>query len=720
MDFTAIQLNQLREVLGLSEADAEYEIMTEATPLYQATALAAMKDVLAGAKTADEAWKIMDNRRSELLLKEESSKNLVSSMVMQALGGPLEECQKFAKVNNEAATYNNLLDALDAKEALIAILAKSGWDEYDKFEETFCNPWDKHSANGFLVSDERNKMYRIFLTRAYRKSEDGKLSDEVYDQIKQVQGLLGITDQQTEIEARRAFGPQLQKVLQRATMEIVEDYTPELVKNMKAEIKEVVENLKLSEGFLRETGASFYAKAVALVSEKAPGGIPSKDEQTALDALREMFGLNIEDTYPPHMEYFGSVYKKSVLEAMGSTGVIRPELQESLNDLQERLGVSTDDCRALFLEAVEEKMTPMVEWIGSEMERTMLTQQQLSQRRKKDMGEDLFQTGKGATGVLGLGAEVNIMSDIMELIDFYNENGIAEDGEDSKVYPVTALGSGAIDQEMAELLYRQFIVGGFTAQGPQASRYEASRETFAGILGLDQYKIDEIGNNIGSTVYDNFVSNALKTKGTMDQQDMMFLANIQTKLGISEEEGEKMLSHAQTKILSEEANLLMDDPTAEKVKAFREKCNAMGVDLTQEVGMSKQRLIRMFEAEITPSLKSGELSVDSFDLISEVQESLGLEPEDAESAFESLLARLSTNAMNLIKGEIMRGREENAIEPIQELVRYGRFTEGDLGLEVDESSAHKIYNVFDALDFDGVDNDRVEEDKKILKTALNL
>ena len=51
----------------------------------------------------------------------------------------------------------------------------------------------------------------------------------------------------------------------------------------------------------------------------------------------------------------------------------------------------------------------MVEWINSEMERTQLTQKQLSQRRGKDMGEDVFQSGKLADGTLGLGAEVNII-----------------------------------------------------------------------------------------------------------------------------------------------------------------------------------------------------------------------------------------------------------------------------------------------------------------------
>jgi hypothetical protein len=116
----------------------------------------------------------------------------------------------------------------------------------------------------------------------------------------------------------------------------------------------------------------------------------------ALEALRTMYNLEKEDTFPSHMEFFGAVYKKSIIEAMGSTGVIRPEFREALNDLRDRLGVREEDTKELFLEAVEEKMVPMVKWINSEMERTMMTQEQLAKRRGKDMGQDMFQSGKAA------------------------------------------------------------------------------------------------------------------------------------------------------------------------------------------------------------------------------------------------------------------------------------------------------------------------------------
>jgi len=730
---TQERLDQLAEVLGLTEDDASYELAAEASPLYQETALETMKAVLAGTSTPDDAWEKMEARREELLLPQTKSKDFISSMVMQALGGPLEQTNKFAKVNNEAAVYDNVLEALEAKKALIAILTKSGWDEFDNFDKAFCDPWDKQSANGFLRSDERIKLYKIFSARALRNSEDGKISDEMFGIMAEVKGLLGISGDQAEVESRSTFGPELQKACLRALDEIVADYTPELAKNMQKDIDEALANYKLSDDFLREQGASYYDKAVSQISAKSPAGIPTKELNDALEALRKMYRLEKEDTYPSHMEHFGSVYKKSIVEAMGSTGIIRPEFRDALGDLRDRLGVREEDTKELFLEAVEEKMKPMVEWINSEMERTMLTQQQLAQRRGKDMGQDMFQSGKGADGVLGVGAEVQIMSDIMNLVDFYMENDIAEEkeidteeveGEQVPVletsYPITALGSEAIDQEMAETLYRQFVVGAFQAQGETAGRYEGARATFGGILGLTSEKMGDINDNIGSTVYDNFVSKSMAQKGALDQQDMMFLANIQGKIGLSSEQSEKLLLESQKKVLSEEINGLMDNPSPEGLKAFRERCNMMGMDLAEDVGISASRIVRMFETEIIPGLKNGDITASNSDVLNEIQESLNLGVEECESMFEATLLRLASQAMGLIQSELLRGREDNTVDTINELVRYAGFVEGDLGLSVEEATAYQVFNIYETFDFSDVDEETVEENKELLKTALGI
>lgn len=325
------------------------------------------------------------------------------------------------------------------------------------------------------------------------------------------------------------------------------------------------------------------------------------------------------------------------------------------------------------------------------------------------------------------------MGDIINLVDFYAENEIAEEkeigtkevaGEEVPVfetsYPITAIGTGSLDQEMAEYLYRQFVVGAFTAQGEQASRYEAARASFGGILGLTSEKMEEINDTIGSSVYDNFVSRTMATKGALDQQDMMFLANINGKLGLSSEVSEKLLLQSQKKVLSEEINALMDDPSPEGLKAFREKCNAMGMDLAEDVGISTTRIVRMFENEIVPGLKSGQITAETSEILTEIQESLNLDPEECEAMFEAALLRLAKQAMDMINAELLRGREENTVDLIKELVRYAAFVDGDLGLNVEESQAYQVINIYEAFDFEGEDPAQVEANKELLKTAVGV
>ena len=115
-----------------------------------------------------------------------------------------------------------------------------------------------------------------------------------------------------------------------------------------------------------------------------------------LDALRELLSMSKDATYDAHLDVFGGAYKRSVMESMGSTGIITKEYREPLETLRERLGVSEEDSRNLLLEAMKERMVPMVEWVVLELERTMLTAEQLSRKRQKDFGEDYFKSGKGA------------------------------------------------------------------------------------------------------------------------------------------------------------------------------------------------------------------------------------------------------------------------------------------------------------------------------------
>ena len=172
------------------------------------------EDGINGIIKTKKAWEDLAQRQKELCLKDEQMKTLLASIVMQSLGKLFEETITFANVNNEAAVYDNLVDTLDAAEKCKLVLNESGWNDFDDFNAKFFDPWSGDSACGFILPEKRLNLFKIFLVRAARKSESGKeLTDENYAKVMEVKEMLGVSDNDSNEEIRKSFGPELMKAL---------------------------------------------------------------------------------------------------------------------------------------------------------------------------------------------------------------------------------------------------------------------------------------------------------------------------------------------------------------------------------------------------------------------------------------------------------------------------------------------------------------------------
>ena len=325
-------------------------------------------------------------------------KALVLNIIINTMGKPLQKVADFARVNNSAATYDGLSDAIIAKKVCESVWQEAGWDDFESFEKMCFEPENERSACGFIPRIERTKMYNLFFSRCMKTDEKGRrmLDDESREKLKVLRGMLGISESEGEKQIKAVFGPELNQILTEATQEIMGgSVTPTLMENMVNDVKQVIEEFGLDEEMKQQSALPLYEKSVRNISTTTPGGIPSKDEVQTLKSLQDFLGVADEDMSNIHLRYFGEAYKKAVKEALGSTGVIREEFRAPLEDLRSRLGVSDDASKMFFVEAVGERMKPMVEYISDEMERTVMSNQQLAKKRGADYGEDLFKTGKG-------------------------------------------------------------------------------------------------------------------------------------------------------------------------------------------------------------------------------------------------------------------------------------------------------------------------------------
>jgi len=395
-------LGALQSVFGLSDEDADYEISAATVDYWRRTALSTLEDAIAKTKAPAKAWEVIQARQRELYLKDSAMREMMTSMIMQALGRPLEKVNGFARVNNAAATYAGLVDAIAAKETCKDVLKSAGWVEFEDFEKRCFNPDDKSSACGFLTNQDRHNMYQMFFIRSVKTDTEGSgtksISEESRGLLRELRGMLGLSEEEGVAQIRAYFGPELQSVLTMATEEILRgNATEQLLKNLKERIDKTISDFRLDGEMVQSYAGPLYSRAVDQIGSNAPGGIPSREEVETLASLRALLGIAVEDTYAVHGITFGSAYKRAIKEALGTTGVIREEFRGPLDELRSRLGMSDEAAEEIYSEAIGERMQPMVEYISNEMERLVLTSDQLAQKRGQDFGEDYFKDGSKAS-----------------------------------------------------------------------------------------------------------------------------------------------------------------------------------------------------------------------------------------------------------------------------------------------------------------------------------
>mmetsp|Transcript_58067 Transcript_58067/g.67793 ORF Transcript_58067/g.67793 Transcript_58067/m.67793 type:complete len:1143 (+) Transcript_58067:153-3581(+) len=735
------RLTTLKDILELSDEDTEYELSVEVTPLFLAAAEGALEAALdeEDETPAGELWEEILQRKRELGLTDATYLPLVKGCLLQTLGVPLESASGFQDASNGGKAYEALLKALEVQKVVFALVPPPTTDG-DLDIQTLLDPaYGDETCHSFIASPTKKRLYSTFVSKSIQNSESGQeFTTAAQADAATIQQLLGLSDEDADDESSLICAPLIQKDLEAGMKRITQewDFAEEMVGPLAESSLDLIGMLKVQEGVVNKYRDSLYFQFLKYVAANSPMGIPSTTDSTKLLNLRTYFNYTPTQINAFHLETFGPTYKKSILEAMGITGIMLPEYREALVNLRDRLTLTERDAQTLFEEVIASKVKPMTGRIVMEMERTMMTKKQLSDKRKKDMGEDVY-AGKDQ-GNLGIGSEGNILGDIINLVDFYVENQVPRpiksdgenDDEDELYYPITILGKELVEDEMANAMYRQLVVGSFTEQNQgKAKRYEDAIPHFGSIIGLDDENIAEVGGTIGTAVYENYVTSQMAKKPVLDQQDMMFIANIQKKLQLTDEKSLELLMEAQKKVLVKDVEFYFDNPdkginNPAALKRFRERCNQSGLTMVDDVGLGKQRVAQLFLMEITEGIEKGTFrpaSSTTGSTLMEIQESLGLTSEDAEAALVSMVKSRAQADIEDIQDEMMADNTGEVMVLMKDVLNFGAFV-GGVGLELGltESQANKLLGLFEASDFGDVSRDEVEEQVDLLKTCLGL
>ncbi len=117
-----------------------------------------------------------------------------------------------------------------------------------------------------------------------------------------------------------------------------DDVTPELIQQLKSRITNIIQTYRIPMDLVHKYQCEIYKNYLRFVHQNSPSGIPSAMFAQRLAHLQQLFDTmdSTQDIIPMHVATFGPSYKKSVLEAMGITGVILPEYRQPLQKLHIR------------------------------------------------------------------------------------------------------------------------------------------------------------------------------------------------------------------------------------------------------------------------------------------------------------------------------------------------------------------------------------------------
>lgn len=346
------RLENLRSVLQISEEDAAYEQSVEVTPIFQATVLNVMKDTTTSMSTnetdgvpdMEHMWSIVESRKNDLCLSDDAMIPLLDSVIVQTLGMHIEEAATFAAVDNESGVYSKIVQAVKVKNSVSNFLSTSPFTDVANRMETYYDMDSHNAAFAFINADVRKKIYQMFLAQSIRQDFDHEdeagISPEMNAKLMEVRTILGVDEVSSADVTAIVCGPIVEKALRTAADEITGgDATPELFQNLKARNERLLADLKLPTDLIFKYSGEIYKNFLRFVKQNTPSGIPSSEFSEKMSALRELLNLGEKDISSMHLAMFGTTYKKSVLEAMGSTGIIVPEYRAALERLRIRLGL---------------------------------------------------------------------------------------------------------------------------------------------------------------------------------------------------------------------------------------------------------------------------------------------------------------------------------------------------------------------------------------------
>mmetsp|Transcript_2117 Transcript_2117/g.8320 ORF Transcript_2117/g.8320 Transcript_2117/m.8320 type:complete len:592 (+) Transcript_2117:1180-2955(+) len=565
---------------------------------------------------------------------------------------------------------------------------------------------------------EARQLYSIYLQELLKA--EGKVTDEAKQYLERLKIILGLSSLDADEAYRKATGPlfknQLTSIFKANTFD---DAAREKLNGLQ-------NDLTLPDAVAATMKLDAYGDRLA--SFVKDNRILTNEEGERLSAIRDFLGLDVDEVTEVHNRLCSPVYEQSVIEAMGSTGIIMDNVREALGKLKDRLMLSEETANEILYAVSKGRMKGYAMRALDSLERKRNVRGQTEQR---DTGDDPFIKRAGAQ--LGIDAG-GLNVELHNLVDFYNRNNLMavsevsyeEDGETKtkKVaeFPVTL--RDVLKMDVLNELYKQYLIQCFSAKSrEEKERLFASLDQLGSILGLEQEEVDKIHSDIGSVIYRNYISQQLLV-GNLEEKDIEFLASIQKSLAMTPKQCADIMLEAKK---SRVAVLLEQTISRQKIfpenaRKVRTTAKDLDVDIVKDLGVPNVDRMRTFNVEIDNGIETGEITEDEQGLIRDAKEGWQLSDEDAKTVLLENIEKRTSGLLVQAASSVRQGNQDNAVAEVATLLKFGRLLPAEVASPVvSDAEKQELLLLYQAsLISDSAMTEKSKGDIDLLTTMLGI
>jgi len=654
----------------------------------------------------------LDLRRQDLMLEPDGVQESEENALRAFAKAKLEAVSELLVANDVARLQDSLQSLSDICVRLSEFMALKTGTSYEGDEALidYCSDINE----GLLEKNEVDGFYRLMVQK---NIEDGKLVEGAAARLSRIQNILGIYVADAESIYQNTVGPLLRQAIEQVIAG--DDFDP----SQKTQVQGCIANLALPELFAETIVRQNYGKILKRYSGEDKD---LTDEQAGkLADLRDVLGISEETMHAMHEDEFGATYSNAVREMLDVPGEIEDEAYEDLEEERKLLGISPEIGKELFALIVNSKL--------EEHFKKGYKHLNWESKSEKKFAED-FEDDEEDEEPQNVTDSVNYDEDLrpfvvpfLDMIDYATrcKAFVVKEVDGKMVNTVAVNLADKVEPAQAIFVYRNFLSSVYQSTNQTISdKLFGSLEKLALLLDVQKADIQSINDNIGKTIYDQYMKPAL-AKGRLSDDDLDFLESIREDLSLSKNYTTTLVRQNEFETVKEVVDFVFakEYMYAGDVEKALDVAELHKVDLKNDLKLAPSQLETMFEVLVEDLINTSALTADDLSPLQEYIELLHL----GERRSMEILSNFVEDGIytNLVSAYSMMENQfvEEALQDLNEVIKFASAHTVKLTANwtIPERQKSQLFMLHAGQPPpDGVTEEEYEAQQEILKRCLGL